>query len=145
MEMNSNLEDDDGHRTDALCLYNDAVFKGTQHRCLMNADLRQAADMVARSDKWRNRPLQSVYSNPQKEFKNWGWEYSRTSLWTDSSDKLMSSEFDRYGLVNLMGSLRLSTDVKHWYAAKVGQGKDWNMNGKQGRVSSASTAHLVIF
>lgn len=47
MEIDSDLEDDDGHPTDALRLYNDAVFKGNQHRCLMNANLRQAADMVA--------------------------------------------------------------------------------------------------
>lgn len=51
METDSDPEDDDGHPTDALRLYNDAVFKDTQHRCLMNANLRQAADMVARSDK----------------------------------------------------------------------------------------------
>lgn len=81
----------------------------------MNANLRQAADMVARSDKWWKRPLQNVYSNPIEEFKEWGEEHAHTSLWKDSPDRSIPLEFDRYEMENLMTSLGLSTDVKHWF------------------------------
>ncbi|KAE9965079.1 hypothetical protein EG328_009980 [Venturia inaequalis] len=131
VEFNLKLEDDDGNPTDTLRLYKDAIFKGTQHRCLMNADLRQAVEMVTRSDKWRNRPLQSIYSNPQEEFQKWGWELSRTGLWEDSLETFTSPEFYKYGLVKLMDSLGLSTDVKHWYVSKVTQSKEWSVDGKK--------------
>ncbi|QDS76579.1 hypothetical protein FKW77_007089 [Venturia effusa] len=132
LEPDSNLEDNTGQPTDAQRLYNDALFKGTQHQCLMSATIEQAVKMVKRSDKWRNRPVQSVFSDPNKEFKNWGWELAPSSLWTEDSKAFMSSDFNKYGLASVMGSLGLSTDVKHWRAAKVAQSKDWSMNGKNG-------------
>lgn len=97
---------------------------------MMKMTKDEAAKWASNSPKWKDKsPVISVFNDPQA-LKEWGW----TPIMMNGTD--LGSGDIKSELVDFITKLDLyPTTSTAWANHRWGHTKDWNMNGKTGKVS----------